>query len=127
MFGKKDEIKVIYFEGLNGFTQDTFCFLEVNDDAITIISKKPEVKVTLKRDQLKNIDMLTEKQFFMQYLHTEKKPVKVMPKTFYVFKYRSSDDEDKKLIFYSYELKVVKQMQNLINQIGFTEPAEYSL
>lgn len=126
MFGK-DEIKAIYFEGLSGFTQDNFYFIESDGGNILFKSKKPEVKITLKRDQLKAIDMLTEKEFYKRYLHVEKKPVRVMPKTFYIFRYVSSEGSDEKIIFYSYEMKVLKKMKKLIKEVGFNEPMEYSL
>lgn len=126
MFGK-DNIKAIFFEGLDGFSQDNFCDIEVDGDNILFKSKKPEVTVTLKRDKLNAIDMLTEKRFYMEYLHVEKDPVKVMPKTFYVFKYISSDGSEQRIVFYSFKYKVVKQMKQMIKQIGFNEPMEYSL
>lgn len=106
-------MRFVCFDGLPGIQQDTFCDLTKNDQEIIIESKKGSATVRLNISQLDSIDTLDEKNFYMQYLAVEKKPVKVMPKTFYIFKYTSSDETKKHFTLYSYEFKALSFIENI--------------
>lgn len=70
MFGKKkkdDVIRVLHYEGVQGFATDYPCTLEVKDDVLEIKRIKPETTVTLPMNRVYSFTAMEEKRFMQEY------------------------------------------------------------
>lgn len=70
MFGKKksnDVIRVLHYEGIQEFSTDYPCTLEVKKDVLEIKRIKPETTVTLPLNRIYSFTAMEEKRFMQQY------------------------------------------------------------
>lgn len=70
MFGKKksnDIIRVLHYEGIQEFSTDYPCTLEVKKDVLEIKRIKPETTVTLPLNRIYSFTAVEEKRFMQQY------------------------------------------------------------
>ena len=85
MFGKKKDkpIKVQHYEGIDGFTSDYPCTLEVTDSDLIIKRIKPETTVTLPLNRISSFSAMEEPRFMEMY-HGEAKRTDKGTKKFYL-------------------------------------------
>lgn len=85
MFGKKKDkpIKVLHYEGIEGFASDYPCTLELTDDTLIIKRIKPETTVTLPLNRISSFSAMEEPRFMEMY-HGEAKRTDKGTKKFYL-------------------------------------------
>ena len=85
MFGKKKDkpIKVLHYEGIEGFASDYPCTLELTDDTLVIKRIKPETTVTLPLNRIQSFTAMEESRFMEMY-HGEAKRTDKGTKKFYL-------------------------------------------
>lgn len=129
MFGKKkDELKVMYYEGLEGFIQDFPCTITLENDVLVIKKIKPDVTVKLPTNQIISIDAMPEKNFMVQYHNNPGRTAKVGTKFYYVFKYNSSSGKQKHIAFWDVSSKTMNKVLKLREEItNYDVPSEYTL
>lgn len=69
MFGKKktNEIKVMHYEGIDGFAADYPVQIELKDGMFCIHRIKPETNVTLPLDRITKFTAMEESRFMQKY------------------------------------------------------------
>lgn len=70
MFGKRKKntvIRVLHYEGIDGFSTDYPCTLEIVNDDFVIKRIKPETMVTLPLSRIKSFSAMEEKNFMLKY------------------------------------------------------------
>lgn len=69
MFGKRKRgtIRVLHYEGIQGFAADYPCTLEIKDDVLEIKRIKPETTVPLPLNRIYSFTAMEEKRFMQQY------------------------------------------------------------
>ena len=79
MFGKKKEapIRAMHYEGIDAFTTDYPCTLELKDDQFVITRIKPETVVTLPLNRISSFTAMEESRFMEKY-HGEAKTTSKM-------------------------------------------------
>lgn len=89
MFNKrKKPIQVMHYEGINSFSTDYPCTLELTDENLIVKRINPETTVTLPTDRIQSISALGEAAFLQQYKGTAFiKPKNYIPKYFLVIQY----------------------------------------
>ncbi len=69
MFGKKKElgIPVMHYEGIEGFSIDYPCRIEIKSNVFEIKRLKPETTVSLALNRIKSFTAMDEKNFMQKY------------------------------------------------------------
>lgn len=71
LFSKKKKqntvIRVLHYEGIEGFASDYPCTLEINDGMLIIKRIRPETTVTLPLHRIKSFSAMEEKNFMLKY------------------------------------------------------------
>lgn len=122
MFGKKkpkDTMKVMYYEGLDGFSQDYPCEIKLENDVLTITNRTTTVK--LPSYCITTIDTLAEENFLAKYHNTTGTTAKMGTKFYYVIKYNSSTGEPKHIAFCDVSHKTMTYFLKLRDKI---QPSE---
>lgn len=104
MFGKKknkNTVKLMHYEGLVGFSQDYPCTVSMIENVLTISKIKPDLTVTLKKEQVNSIDVIPEENFMARYHGHANTTSKMGKKWYYVFSYVSSSGEQKYVAFWN--------------------------
>ena len=129
MFGKKKDsiIKVMHYEGLDGFIQDYPCTIEIKDDIFEIKRIKPETTVNLSITQIKKIETMEESRFMVKYHNNDATTDKVMKKYYLVITYTSKNNEEKYIAFWCtiFEYNKFLDLQN--KQLNNQESNSYNL
>lgn len=131
LFGKKvdsDEIRVMHYDGLQGFAQDGVCFLSVNDDAILFRSVKPVVEATLPCSQVLSIDIMPEQNYMAKYRGNAGTTAKFGQKIYVVIQYSSSQGEDRTIALWyvASDIKAGNKLRWLKDQ-AHKIPVSYTL
>jgi hypothetical protein len=89
MFGKKKQkpIKVLHYEGIEGFASDYPCTLELTDDTLIIKRIKPETTVTLPLNRINSFTAMEEPRFMEMYHGEAKRTDKGTKKYYLVIQY----------------------------------------
>lgn len=129
MFGKKKDsiIKVMHYEGLDGFIQDYPCTIEIKDNIFEIKRIKPETTVNLSITQIKKIETMEEPRFMMKYHNNDGTTDKGMKKYYLVITYISKNNEEKYIAFWGtiFEYNKFLDLQN--KQLNNQKSNSYNL
>lgn len=116
MFGKNKNsiIKVMHYEGLDGFVQDYPCTIEIKDNNFEIKRIKPETTVNLSITQIKKIETMEESRFMVKYHNNDATTDKGMKKYYLVITYTSKNNEEKYIAFWGtiFEYNKFLDLQN---------------
>lgn len=107
MFGKKkNEFKMIHFEGVSTFPADTETKVSWDDSSITFENKN-NATATLQGHQIQSIDFMTEKMFMAKYKGNDSR-MKIMGQKRYFLEiiYRSNSGEEKLISLYQWVMSV---------------------
>ena len=129
MFGKKKDsiIKVMNYEGLDGFIQDYPCTIEIKDDIFEIKRIKPETTVNLSITQIKKIETMEESRFMVKYHNNDATTDKGIKKYYLVVTYISKNNEEKYIAFWGtiFEYNKFLDLQN--KQLNNQKSNSYNL
>lgn len=129
MFGKSKNsiIKVMHYEGLDGFVQDYPCTIEIKDNNFEIKRIKPETTVNLSITQIKKIETMEESRFMVKYHNNDATTDKGMKKYYLVITYISKNNEEKYIAFWGtiFEYNKFLNLQN--KQLNNQESNSYNL
>ncbi len=129
MFGKNKNsiIKVMHYEGLDGFVQDYPCTIEIKDNNFEIKRIKPETTVNLSITQIKKIETMEESRFMVKYHNNDATTDKGMKKYYLVITYTSKNNEEKYIAFWGtiFEYNKFLDLQN--KQLNNQESNSYNL
>lgn len=64
---KESGIKVMHYEGINGFATDYPCRIELKDNDFVITRIKPETIVTLSLNRISSFTAMEEQRFMQEY------------------------------------------------------------
>lgn len=64
---KKEIFKVMHFEGINEFMQNSPCEIEVKEDTFEIRNNMTKSIATLPKNRIQKLDYLLEKDFMQKY------------------------------------------------------------
>lgn len=121
-------LKVMYYEGLQGFMQDYPCTITLEDDFLIIKKVNPDLTVKLPINQITAIDALPEKNFMVQYHNNPGTTARVGKKFYYVFKYTSSAGESKHVAFWDVTSNSMNQVLYLREKLSQqSTPSDYVL
>jgi hypothetical protein len=112
----------MYYEGLEGFSQDLPCTIKLENDVLTITNQTTTAKLSI--DQITTIDTLAEENFLVKYHNTSGTTAKMGTKFYYVIKYNSSNGEPKYIAFWDVRSKTMNYFLKLRAKI---KPSEYNL
>lgn len=129
MFGKNKNsiIKVMHYEGLDGFVQDYPCTIEIKDNNFEIKRIKPETTVNLSITQIKKIETMEESRFMVKYHNNDATTDKGMKKYYLVITYTSKNNEEKYIAFWGtiFEYNKFLDLQN--KQLNTQKSDSYNL
>lgn len=104
LFGKKkdESIRVLHYEGLKDFMQDSPCTVEVNENVFIIKRIKPETTVTLPMEKVLTFDAMEEPSFMIKYhnINVNTSKAKGINKYYLVVRYINKENEEKYLAFW---------------------------
>lgn len=116
MFGKNKNsiLKVMHYEGLDGFIQDYPCTIEMKNDTFEIKRIKPETTVNLSITQIKKIETMEEPRFMVKYHNNDATTDKGIKKYYLVVTYTSKSNEEKYIAFWgtAFEYNKFLDLQN---------------
>ncbi len=116
MFGKNKNsiLKVMHYEGLDGFIQDYPCTIEMKNDTFEIKRIKPETTVNLSITQIKKIETMEEPRFMVKYHNNDAMTDKGIKKYYLVVTYTSKSNEEKYIAFWgtAFEYNKFLDLQN---------------
>lgn len=103
MFGKKkNEFKMIHFEGISAFPADTETKVSWDDSSITFLNKNKS-NATLQGNQIQSIDFMDEKMFMAKYKGNASQMKIMGQKRFFLeILYRASSGEEKIISLYQW-------------------------
>jgi hypothetical protein len=89
MFGKKKTklLKVVHYNGLQGFPLNYPCILEFQESTLIIKKIKPEMTVTLPIDRIEHCEALDEQSYMLKYHNDKSTTSKFGNKYYLVIKY----------------------------------------
>ena len=125
MFGKKkpkNTIKVMYYEGLDGFSQDFPCTIKLENELLIITNQTTTAKLSI--NEITTIDTLPEENFLAKYHNTTGTTAKMGTKFYYVIKFSSSTGEPKHIAFWDVRSKTMTYFLKLREKI---QPHEHYL
>lgn len=107
MFGKKkNEFKMIHFEGVSAFPADTETKVSWDDSSITFENKNKST-ATLQGHQIQSIDFMDEKMFMAKYKGNASQMKIMGQKRFFLeIIYRSNSGEEKLISLYQWVMAV---------------------
>lgn len=124
LFSKKnkDIIRVMHYEGLEGFNQNYPCTIEEKEDVFEIKKINPELTVTLPKNKIVKIDSLRDHEFMQKYQNT----VGTNNKKFYlVITYNSKEGNEKQIVLWGTAAEGIKFNDLKIKYSGNTQ--DYTL
>ena len=123
MFNKKKKpIQAMHYEGINDFSTNYPCTLELTDENLIIKRIQPETTVTLPRNRIKSFSALGEAAFLQQYKGTAfVEPQNYIPKYYLVIQY------DKGTLVFWGTVKLYKKFLDLQYNGVCTTPSNIEL
>lgn len=101
MFGFKKapkELKVGFYEGLQGISKDQTCSIFVSDSDLLIKKQDSEITLTIPFDQISAVDIMWEKDFRSKYHNTDVLIDEVL-RMYYIIDYTLPSGEKKHIAF----------------------------
>lgn len=133
LFGKKKNdlsVHTVFYEGdLPDFIPEYSCTISLHDKTLEIKMDKSGVTISLSRDRIQYLSVLSEQEFMKKYKNTTVAPTKMnkVQKSFYIIKYEDKNGVGKEYIFWGNSmetLKVLKIEKELMSNSG---PKNYEL